>query len=142
MKDKTVAGLLGILLAGLGIHWFYLGKSGRGIAYLLPSILLCWTIFVPIIIGIINLIEGIMFFAMSKEEFDAKYNTPVAAQPVYTQQVASAANIPAAAPAPSNTAAPTASTKTESLLALKELFDKGILSQEEFEKEKQKILNP
>ena len=142
MKDKTAAGLLAIFLGEFGIHWFYLGKSGRGIAYLLLFLIFCWTIFIPIIIAIIALIEGIMFLSMSKEEFDAKYNTPVAAQPVYTQQVASAPNIPAAAPAPSSTAAPTASTKTESLLALKELFDKGILSQEEFEKEKQKILNP
>ncbi len=53
MKSKTTAGILGILLGGLGVHKFYLNKPGKGIAYLLT----CWT-GVP---GIIGLVEGIQY---------------------------------------------------------------------------------
>ena len=36
-KSKLVAGLLGILLGGLGIHNFYLGYTGKGVAQILLS---------------------------------------------------------------------------------------------------------
>lgn len=38
-KSKVAAGLLGIFLGGLGIHNFYLGRTGRAVAQLLISIL-------------------------------------------------------------------------------------------------------
>ena len=38
-KSKIVAGLLGIFLGGLGVHNFYLGYTGKGVAQLLLSIL-------------------------------------------------------------------------------------------------------
>lgn len=65
-KDKTTAGILGILLGGLGAHKFYLGDTVKGIIYLLT----CWTI-IP---GIIGLVEGIKYLTMSNEEFDERYN--------------------------------------------------------------------
>jgi len=65
-KNKVVAGLLAIFLGGFGIHKFYLGKPVSGILYLL----FCLT-FIP---SIIAFIEGIMYFAMSDEAFNAKYN--------------------------------------------------------------------
>lgn len=67
MKNKVVAGLLGIFLGGLGVHKFYLGQIGMGILY----ILFCWTT-IPAWIG---LVEGIIFIASSDEKFDAKYNS-------------------------------------------------------------------
>ena len=63
-RNKTVAGLLGIFLGGLGIHKFYMGRHGQGILYLL----LCWT-YVPAIIG---LIEGIIYFTDSDEKFNSR----------------------------------------------------------------------
>ena len=60
-KDKSVAGILALLVGGLGIHKFYLGKIGNGIMYLC----FCWT-GIPAIIG---LIEGIMYLTESDEEF-------------------------------------------------------------------------
>ena len=36
-KSKMAAGLLGIFLGGLGIHNFYLGNTGKGVAQLLLS---------------------------------------------------------------------------------------------------------
>ena len=38
-KSKFVAGILGILLGGLGIHNFYLGKTTRGIVQLILTLL-------------------------------------------------------------------------------------------------------
>ncbi len=64
-KSKVVAGLLGIFLGGLGIHKFYLGKTGQGILYLL----FCWT-GIP---GIIGFIEGIIYLVSSDEKFYTKY---------------------------------------------------------------------
>jgi TM2 domain-containing membrane protein YozV len=40
-KSKVVAGLLGILLGGLGIHRFYLGYTGVGIAQIVVTLLTC-----------------------------------------------------------------------------------------------------
>lgn len=64
-KDKTTAGILAILLGGVGAHKFYLGKTGRGILYLV----FCWT-FIPSIIG---LIEGITYLTKTDAEFQDKY---------------------------------------------------------------------
>jgi len=66
MKNKVAAGVLAILLGGLGIHKFYLGKLGQGILYLIFS----WT-GIPSIIG---LIEGILYLIQTDEEFNARYN--------------------------------------------------------------------
>ena len=66
MKNKVAAGVLAILLGGLGVHKFYLGKLGQGILYLIFS----WT-GIPSIIG---LIEGILYLTQTDEEFNAKYN--------------------------------------------------------------------
>lgn len=67
MKSKVVAGILGILIGGLGIHKFYLGQTGMGIVY----ILFCWT-GIP---GVIGLIEGILYLVKTDEEFDAQFNS-------------------------------------------------------------------
>lgn len=64
-KSKTTAGILGILLGGIGAHHFYLGNTGRGIVYLL----FCWT-YIPAIIG---LVEGISYLTKSDADFASKY---------------------------------------------------------------------
>jgi TM2 domain-containing membrane protein YozV len=66
LKSKVVAGVLALLLGGLGIHKFYLGQIGKGILY----ILFCWT-YIP---AIISFIEGIMILVKSDADFEAKYN--------------------------------------------------------------------
>lgn len=64
-KSKVAAGLLAILLGGLGIHRFYLGQWW-GIFYLL----LFWTL-LP---GLIALIEGIVFLVADQSSWDARHN--------------------------------------------------------------------
>ncbi len=64
VKSKVTAGILAILLGGLGIHKFYLGKIFQGILY----ILFCWT-YIPAIIGVI---EGIVYLTKSDEAWAEK----------------------------------------------------------------------
>jgi TM2 domain-containing membrane protein YozV/Tfp pilus assembly major pilin PilA len=64
-KSKTAAGVLAILIGGLGVHRFYLGQWW-GIFYLL----LFWT-WIP---GIISIVEGIVFLFRNDEKWDAQYN--------------------------------------------------------------------
>lgn len=63
-KSKLTAGLLGIFLGGLGIHNFYLGYTGKGIAQIFLS--LCFGVG-----AIWGLIEGIMILTGSINK-DAK----------------------------------------------------------------------
>ena len=63
-KNKIVAGVLALLLGGLGIHRFYLGQWW-GLFYLL----FCWT-FIP---SIIAFVEAIVFFVSSDVSWDQKY---------------------------------------------------------------------
>ncbi|RMG14779.1 MAG: NINE protein [Planctomycetota bacterium] len=67
-EKKLVAGLLGILLGGLGIHKFYLGYTKAGVIQIVISLLTCFT-------GgsIIGLIEGIIYLTKSDEEFVETY---------------------------------------------------------------------
>lgn len=61
-KSKVAAGVLGIVLGGLGVHKFYLGHVGKGILYLL----FCWT-------GIIGLVEGIIYLTSTDDKFYSTY---------------------------------------------------------------------
>ncbi len=70
---KLVAGLLGILLGGLGIHKFYLGYQKEGLIMLLVTLLTCG--FGGIVMGPIGLIEGILYLVKSDEEFVDTYVT-------------------------------------------------------------------
>ena len=67
-KSRMAAGLLGLLLGGLGIHNFYLGYTGKGITQLLITVLSFGLLaFIPAIWG---LIEGIMILT-DKNYLDA-----------------------------------------------------------------------
>jgi TM2 domain-containing membrane protein YozV len=65
---KIIAGILGILLGGFGIHKFYLGYTKEGIIQLILGFLcgIGW---------VIGLIEGIIYLTKSDEEFVATYIT-------------------------------------------------------------------
>ena len=64
IKSKVTAGVLAILLGGIGVHKFYLGKIGSGILYLC----FCWT-GVPAVLG---LVEGIIYLCSNDENFQLK----------------------------------------------------------------------
>ena len=58
-KSRVVYVLLGLFLGGLGVHNFYAGYNGKGIAQLLITLFLGWLVFPWIIVGIWALIEVI-----------------------------------------------------------------------------------
>lgn len=68
-KSRVTAGVLGILLGGLGIHKFYLGKIGLGVVY----VLFFWT-YIPAIIG---LVEGIIYLTQNDQDFATKQGVRV-----------------------------------------------------------------
>lgn len=63
-KSKVTAGVLALLLGGLGVHKFYVGAWGWGLVYLL----FVWT-YIPAILG---LVEGIRYLTLSNDEFNRK----------------------------------------------------------------------
>ena len=80
-KSRGLAGLLAILLGSLGVHYFYMGKNTGGIVFLLVSILSCGCL-APVT-GIIALIQGIMFFTTSQQEFERKWVNYVSDIPLF-----------------------------------------------------------
>lgn len=65
-KSKVTAGLLALFLGGLGIHKFYLGAWGWGILYLL--------FVMTAVPAFVALIDAIVYFTMSEQAFDEKWN--------------------------------------------------------------------
>lgn len=76
-KDKIVAGVLAILLGGLGAQYFYIGKISGGIICILLSAISCglW--------GVITLIQGILMLTMTQAEFERKYVLSTSTFPVF-----------------------------------------------------------
>jgi TM2 domain-containing membrane protein YozV len=70
-KEKTVAGILGILLGSLGVHHFYLGSTITGVIELVLTVCTCG------IGGLLGLVEGVLILVMSDEEFNQRYNQRV-----------------------------------------------------------------
>ncbi|RYY27186.1 MAG: TM2 domain-containing protein [Sphingomonadales bacterium] len=64
-KSRVLAVVLALVVGGLGIHKFYLGRIGWGILYILFS----WTL-IPVLV---SFIEGLVYAFMRDETFHAKY---------------------------------------------------------------------
>jgi TM2 domain-containing membrane protein YozV len=66
-NKKVLAGVLAIVLGGLGVHKFILGYTQEGIIQLILGVVTCG------IGGIIGLVEGIIYLTKSDEEFYQTY---------------------------------------------------------------------
>ncbi len=66
-KSRGVCALLSIFLGGLGIQYFYLGKTTAGVISILLTLVTCglWEI--------ITLVQGILMFVMDNRTFIKKY---------------------------------------------------------------------
>lgn len=64
-SDQVAAGILALLLGGLGAHKFYQGNVKVGLLYLC----LFWT-FIP---ALISLVEGILMLLADEEEYERKW---------------------------------------------------------------------
>ena len=63
-KSKFTAGVLALLLGGIGIHKFYMGAWGWGLVY----IVFCWT-WIP---ALAALVESIRYLTLSDADFQRK----------------------------------------------------------------------
>lgn len=66
-NKKVLAGVMGILFGGLGVHKFILGYTTEGIIQLVITIVTCG------IASLIGFIEGIIYLTKSDEEFYQTY---------------------------------------------------------------------
>lgn len=66
-SKKLAAGLCGILIGAFGVHKFILGYQKEGIITLCITLLSCGML--GWIMGIIGLVEGIMYLTKSDEDF-------------------------------------------------------------------------
>ncbi|HMH43934.1 MAG TPA: TM2 domain-containing protein [Pyrinomonadaceae bacterium] len=70
---KIIAGILGIVVGGLGIHKFILGYQKEGMIMLLVSLLSCGTL--SPFMHVIGIVEGIMYLTKTDEDFVRTYVT-------------------------------------------------------------------
>jgi len=68
---KIACGICAILLGALGVHKFILGYTTEGIVMLLLTLLTCGI--GGFVMGIIGIIEGIMYLTKSDDEFHTIY---------------------------------------------------------------------
>ncbi len=125
MKSKSTAIIICFFLGSIGIHKFYLGENLAGILYLL----FCWT-------GIPALIAFVDFFSlifMSDTDFNIKYNKGIAggySGGVVSVQIGGGYS----------GGAVSAQDATRALADLKKLYDSGVITAEEYEEKRQKLL--
>ncbi|MFN3756531.1 MAG: TM2 domain-containing protein [Flavobacterium sp.] len=66
-NKKILAGVLALLIGGIGVHKFILGYTREGIIQIILSIVTCG------IAGIIPFIEGIIYLTKTDQEFYQTY---------------------------------------------------------------------
>jgi TM2 domain-containing membrane protein YozV len=70
-NKKLAAGLSGIFLGFFGIHKFVLGYTAAGVIMLVVTLVTCGL--GGFVMGVIGLIEGIIYLNKTPEEFQALY---------------------------------------------------------------------
>ena len=68
-EKKVLAGILGILFGGLGVHKFILGYTKEGIIQIVITVVTCG------VGSLVGLIEGIIYLTKSDEDFVNTYIT-------------------------------------------------------------------
>lgn len=66
-EKRVLAGILGLVTGGLGLHKFYLGYTQEGILQIVITIVTCG------LGSVIGFIGGILYLTKSDEEFDRTY---------------------------------------------------------------------
>jgi TM2 domain-containing membrane protein YozV len=74
-KNRKIAALLAFLLGGIGAHKFYMGSWGWAIVYAVVSIGAVSAEFPELLfaIGVLLIVEAIMYIRMTDEAFAEKY---------------------------------------------------------------------
>lgn len=76
-KSRGVAALLAIFIGGLGVHYFYCGKTTAGLLTILLSVVTCslWTL--------LTFVQGIYFFCITNDQFEQKFVATPATFPLF-----------------------------------------------------------
>jgi TM2 domain-containing membrane protein YozV len=122
MRNRTAAILICFFGGFFGIHKFYLGKNIQGVLYLV-----FWWTFIPSIIAFFDFL-GLCF--MSDREFDARFNYETS-----PPSLDRGTSYPVVAPSKSRKEA------TSTLYELKKLYEDGIITAEEYEVKRRKMLD-
>lgn len=73
-KSRGAFALLAIFLGCLGVHFFYIGKTGAGVTNLVICMFSWILLFIPLgVLGVLTLIQGILALTMTEEEFERRY---------------------------------------------------------------------
>ncbi len=74
-KSKIAAGLFALFFGSLGVHKFYLGYTRDGVITLLVTIIggILTVGIASFVMGMIGLIEGILYLTKSDEDFKNTY---------------------------------------------------------------------
>ena len=73
-KSRGAFALMAIFLGCLGIHFFYIGKTGAGVTNLVICMFSWILLFIPLgLLGVLTLIQGILALTMTEEEFERRY---------------------------------------------------------------------
>ncbi|RMG95724.1 MAG: NINE protein [Deltaproteobacteria bacterium] len=126
-KDKNTAALLAFALGGFGAHRFYLGQPGWGLIY----IIFAWT-FIP---SLVAFFEFLNLLFMDPEEFDRRYN---GGRTLYAPMAV--AMLPPGIQ-PGQVPHRDVADLAEQIKKLHELRVAGLLTDEEFERQKAKLLD-
>ena len=123
-KDKTIAGILGILVGGLGIHRMYMGYIGIGLLQLVLTIITLG------LAGLWGFIEGVLILVQDDwtDSQGRLLKGNERGQQAYYQGITDELKTSAGS-----------SHKYRKLSELNELEEKGIITQQEFDIEKRKI---
>tara|TARA_B100000809_G_scaffold96222_1_gene94791 strand:+ start:562 stop:999 length:438 start_codon:yes stop_codon:yes gene_type:complete len=125
-KDKTTAGILGILLGSLGVHRFYLGFIGVGLLQILV------TIFTFGLGSIWGFIEGILILV--QDDWTDSEGRLLRGNERGQQEYYNGISKELKPPVMGN------DNRFQQLKELNELKEQGIITPQEFEREKRKIL--
>lgn len=76
-SKKTICGICAILLGGLGVQYFVLGRVGAGLLTILLTLVTCglWEV--------LTLVQGIMMLCMSDADFKRKYIDSTSTLPLF-----------------------------------------------------------
>lgn len=76
-SQRILCGVLALLIGGLGIQYFIIGKTTAGILNIVITLCTCG------IWSIINFIQGILMLCMSDDEFQRKYVDTTSTFPIF-----------------------------------------------------------
>ena len=142
MKSKLTAGVLCLLLGGLGIHEFYLGDTKKGVYYIVAFVGCAITGWGAILYLLFQLGVAIHYFTMDQAEFDEKYNgITKGANAAYIIKPSTVAPVNVVPTVDEQETTSETSSKADRLKELKQLLDEDLITKEEFEAKKSSILN-